>query len=170
MSEKMITIGIITKSQGNKGEVRVLPLTDFPERFEILDKVFLVKTNRKIEKEIESLRFHKGFVIIKFTDINDINSAEEIRDFEIRIPEEEILPLKENEYYINQLIGFEVMTVEGKLLGNVSDILITGGVDVLVVNGEEKEYMIPAALELITEVNEREKRITVKPIPGLLEL
>ncbi|NLM97908.1 MAG: 16S rRNA processing protein RimM [Halanaerobiaceae bacterium] len=170
MSEKMITIGKITKSQGNKGEVRVLPLTDFPERFEILDKVFLVKTNRKIEKEIESLRFHKGFVIIKFTDINDINSAEEIRDFEIRIPEEEILPLKENEYYINQLIGFEVMTVEGKLLGNVSDILITGGVDVLVVNGEEKEYMIPAALELITEVNEREKRITVKPIPGLLEL
>lgn len=170
MSEKMITIGKITKSQGNKGEVRVLPLTDFPERFEILDKVFLVKTNRKIEKEIESLRFHKGFVIIKFTDINDINSAEEIRDFEIRIPEEEILPLKENEYYINQLIGFEVMTVEGKLLGNVSDILITGGVDVLVVDGEEKEYMIPAALELITEVNEREKRITVKPIPGLLEL
>lgn len=170
MSEKMITIGKITKSQGNKGEVRVLPLTDFPERFEILDKVFLVKTNRKIEKEIESLRFHKGFVIIKFTDINDINSAEEIRDFEIRIPEEEILPLKENEYYINQLIGFEVMTVEGKLLGNVSDILITGGVDVLVVDGEEKEYMIPAALELITEVNEREKRITVKTIPGLLEL
>lgn len=90
MSEKMITIGKITKSQGNKGEVRVLPLTDFPERFEILDKVFLVKTNRKIEKEIESLRFHKGFVIIKFTDINDINSAEEIRDFEIRIPEEDI--------------------------------------------------------------------------------
>lgn len=80
------------------------------------------------------------------------------------------MPLKENEYYINQLIGFEVMTVEGKLLGNVSDILITGGVDVLVVDGEEKEYMIPAALELITEVNEREKRITVKTIPGLLEL
>lgn len=147
-----------------------MPLTDFPERYEILDKVFLVKTDRKLEKEIESIRFHKGFVIIKFTDINDINSAEEIRDFEIRIPEEEVLPLEENEYYIDQLIGFEVMTAEGDLLGNIFDIIITGGTDVFVVDGKGKEYMIPAALDLIIEVNEQEKRMIVKPIPGLLEL
>jgi len=170
MSDKMITIGRVTKSQGNKGEVRVMPLTDYPERYEVLDKVFLIKTDRKLEKKIESIRFHKGFVIIKFTDINDINSAEKIRDFEIRIPEKEVLPLEENEYYIDQLIDFEVMTVEGDLLGNISDIIITGGTDVFVIAGKDKEYMIPAALDLITEVNEKEKRLIVRPIPGLLEL
>lgn len=170
MSEKMVTIGKITKAQGNKGEVRVISLTDYPERYELLEKVFLVKVNKILEKKIEALRFHKNFVIIKFADINDINSAEEIKDFEIRIPVSEVLPLKDNEYYIDQLIGFEVITIEGDLLGYISDIIITGGADVFIVDGKEKEYMIPAALDIIIKVDEKEKRMKIRPIPGLLEL
>lgn len=168
--EKLIRIGKITKYQGNKGEVRVLPLTDSPERFELLEEVYLVKGNIRDIKRIESLRYHKNFVILKFEGVNDINAALEYRDFQVCIPEEDLLPLEENEYYIDDLIGFTVFTREGEFLGEISEVIVTGGTDVFVVKGEEKKYMIPAALELITEVNEEEKKMLVDPIPGLLEL
>lgn len=168
--EKLIRIGKITKYQGNKGEVRVLPLTDSPERFELLEEVYLVKGNIRDIKRIESLRYHKNFVILKFEGVNDINAALEYRDFQVCISEEDLLPLEENEYYIDDLIGFTVFTREGEFLGEISEVIVTGGTDVFVVKGEEKKYMIPAALELITEVNEEEKKMLVDPIPGLLEL
>ena len=168
--EKLIRIGKITKYQGNRGEVRVLPLTDSLERFELLEEVYLVKGNIREYKRIESLRYHKNFVILKFEGVDDINTALEYRDFQVCIPEEDLLSLEENEYYIDDLLGFTVVTREGDFLGKISDVLVTGGTDVFVVKGEEKEYMIPAALELITEVNEEEKKMIIDPIPGLLDL
>ena len=168
--KKMITIGKITKYQGNKGEVRVLPLTDFPDRFELLETVYLIKDDKIQEKEIESLRFHKNFVILKFKDINDIGSAIELRDYQVKITEEMLLPLDENNYYIDDILGFKVFTKDGYLLGDITDLISTGGTDVFVVRGNDKEYMIPAAHEIVTEVNEIEKRMVIDPIPGLLEL
>ncbi|MFW5972170.1 MAG: ribosome maturation factor RimM [Bacillota bacterium] len=170
MTENMITIGKITKNQGNKGEVRVLPLTDFPDRFELLNSVYLVKDDITMEKEIDNLRFHKNFVILKLTDVNNIEEALELRDFEVQIPDAELIPLEENEYYIDDLIDFTVLTSDGQKIGKVEEVVTTGGTDIFLVKGNDKDYMIPAALEIIIEIDEENYKMVVEPIPGLLEL
>lgn len=166
----MVTIGKITKNQGNKGEVRVLPFTDFPERFELLETVYLTKGDKILEKKIESLRFHKKFIILKFNDVNDIGSAIELRDYQVKITEEMLLPLDNDHYYIDEILGFQVFTRDGQVIGDITEVISTGGTDVFVVKGSDKEYMIPAAHEIVIEVHETEKRMVIDPIPGLLEL
>jgi 16S rRNA processing protein RimM len=167
---ELVTIGKITKNQGNKGEVRVLPLTDYPDRFELLDTVYLVKGEETLQARIEDIRYHKNFVIIKLEGVNDIKRALELKDFFIKIAEDELLPLEEDEYYIDQITGFKVFTDEGISLGSLADVMITGGTDIFIVAGEDKEYMIPAAHEIIKEIDEDNQKIIIKPIPGLLEL
>lgn len=167
---ELITIGKITRNQGNRGEVRVIPLTDFPERYELLDRVYLVKGENILEKRIEGIRFHKKFVILKLDGINDIEEALNLRDYLVKIPESEALPLKEDEYYIDQLTGFRVITNKGESIGELAEVITTGGTDIFLVKGDKKEYMIPAAREIITEINEQTGEIIINPIPGLLEL
>ena len=168
--EELVTIGQITKNQGNKGEVRIFPLTDFPERFDLLDKVFLEKDDVIFEKEIETVRTHNGkFIVIKFKEINNIAEALELRDFLVKIPKELMIPLKENEYYIDEIIDFEVITENEKKLGFLKEVLSTGGTDVFIVKGNGEEYMIPASKEIV-EIKKDKKLVIVKPIPGLLEL
>lgn len=168
--EKLITIGRITKNQGNKGEVRVSPLTDFPERFNMLDSVYLVKEDEVINKVIEDVWFHKEFVIIKFEDIDDIEGAFEIKNYFIKINEDDLLPLDEDRYYIYQILDSNVFTETGIKIGQLKEVLPTGGTDIFVVDGEEKEFMIPASREIVTEINQKKNKIIIKPIPGLLEL
>lgn len=169
--EELVTIGQIIKNQGNKGEVRVFPLTDFPNRFEFLDKVFLEKDEEIIEKEIETVRIHNGkYIAIKFTDINNIGEALELKDYYLKIPRELMVPLKEDEYYIDEIIGFKVKTEKGKELGILEKVQDTGGTDIFIIKGEKKEYMIPATREIIIEIDEENKLMIVDPIPGLLDL
>lgn len=175
--QNLITIGKIIRHQGNKGEVRVQLLTDFPERFKHMKAIHLdnkensEQENKKIEKKIiEDSWFHKQYVIIKFSDVNNIGEAMELKNYLLKIPQEETVPLLEDEYYLFQLQGMQVQTQAGKILGELDNILQTGGVDIFVVNGKEKEYMIPASREIITDINEKDNVIIIDPIPGLLEL
>ncbi|MGM0436687.1 MAG: ribosome maturation factor RimM [Bacillota bacterium] len=169
--EELVTIGQIIKNQGNKGEVRVFPLTDFPKRFEFLDKVFLEKDEEIIEKEIETVRIHNGkYIAIKFTDINDIGKALELKDYYLKIPRELMVPLKKDEYYIDEIIGFKVKTNKGKELGVLEKVQDTGGTDIFIIKGKKKKYMIPATKEIIIEIDEENKLMIVDPIPGLLDL
>ena len=165
-----VSIGKITKHQGNKGEVRAIPLTDNPERFELLDKVLLVKGDRIISKEIEYIRFYKNFIILKLDGVDDLEQASDYRNYLIQIPEEEKLPLPEGEYYIDDLIGFKVLTEDGRELGNLTEVIKNAGTDIFLVKGESAEYMIPAARAIITKIDQTAARIMINPPPGLLEL
>lgn len=170
MENEFLTIGKITKNQGNKGEVRVIPFTDYPERYELLKNVYLNNGSERISKKIENIWYHKKFVIIKFKDIDNIGQALELKDYMIEISAEERLPLEENEYYINDIIGYKVFTLEDELLGTLIRVDTTGGTDLFIVKGKNREYMIPAAKEIITKIDSGEQSIQVKPIPGLLDL
>ena len=165
----LITIGKITKQQGNKGELRVLPLTDFPERFTYLESVLLVRGESTEKKEIEKVRFHKKFIIIKLAGVDNIGQAIAYRDYLLKIPVEQMVPLLEDQYYIFELLDYQVYLKEGELLGTVQDIKTTGGTDIFIITDGKKEYMIPAAREFIT-VKQDCQRIIVDPIPGLLDL
>jgi 16S rRNA processing protein RimM len=170
LSDNYLEIGIITRFQGNKGEVRVKATTDIPDRFLDLDIVYLKRGDELKEMEIEYIRFHKQFVIIKFFDINTIDEAEKLKNYQVLIDESEKYLLPEDNYYVSDLIDCEVYLESGKYLGKLIDVVDTLGADIFLVKGQEKKYMLPASHEMIIEINLENKKIIVDPIPGILDL
>ncbi|ADL13171.1 ribosome maturation factor RimM [Acetohalobium arabaticum] len=168
MDEELIDIGKITRHQGNKGEVRVLPLTDYPERFEFLERAILVKDNKKEEVIVEDMRYHKQFIVLKFAEFDDIGTAIEHKDFMVKIPESEAIELPEGHYYLHEIIDLKVVTVDGQNLGKVTDILETGSNDVYVVQSGSKEHLIPGTKEVIKQIDLEAKEMVIKPIKGLI--
>ncbi|WP_408954576.1 ribosome maturation factor RimM [Natroniella sp. ANB-PHB2] len=168
MNEELITIGQITRHQGNKGEARVIPLTDYPERFEYLERVYLVKNNgTKEEVMVEGIWYHKQFIILKFAGIDDIGEIMAYKNYYLQIPKAETVDLPENNYYLYDIIGLEVYTVQGEYLGQVEEVLETGANDVYVVSKGNDEILIPATLEVVIEIDLNNERMEVKLPPGL---
>lgn len=166
----LVTIAKISKTRGLRGEVVADVLTDFPERFELLDKVFIVKPNGEtLETNLENFWFQKGRVILKFKDFNQIETAETLRNCEVSIPESEAVALEEDEFYDWELQECEVETVEGDKLGRVKELLRTGGTEILVVQGKSKDYLIPFAETICVEVDIENKLIRVDAPDGLLD-
>jgi 16S rRNA processing protein RimM len=170
LNDNYLEIGIITRFQGNKGEVRVKATTDIPERFLDLDTVYLKRGDELKEREIEYIRFHKQFVIIKFFDVDSIDEAEKLKNYQVLIDESEKYLLPEDNYYVSDLMDCEVYLKSGKYLGKLIDVVDTLGADIFLVKGQEKEYMLPASHELILEIDLENKKIIVDPIPGILDL
>lgn len=170
LNDNYITIGQITRFQGNKGELRVKPLTDIPERFFELEKVYLKNEENIVELEIEYIRFHKQFVIIKFLSVNSISDAEKYKNFNVLIPDTEKLILPEDHYYVDSLIDMEVYLKDDSYLGILIDIIDTSGTDIFLIKGKTKDFMIPASKEMILDINFEENKIIVEPVKGLLDL
>lgn len=165
-------IGIIVKPQGIRGELRVLPTTDAPERFQLLvgGDVFV---NNKAYK-LTNARQQKGIVIVKLDGVNDRNAAEDMvrSGARISIPAEKALPLSDDEYFVRDLVGLSVYTEEGNMLGEVHQVIQTNANDVYVIKPEngEKSFMIPAIKDVVLAVDMAAKKITVRLMDGLLEL
>ncbi len=165
-------IGEIVNTQGIKGEMRVIPHTDDITRFELLDRIFILRRGVLEEKEIQTVRYHKQFVLLKLKGIDDINAAEPYKGCEIQIPAEEALPCGEDEYYIRDLYGMSVYDEAGELLGALSDILFTGANDVYVIqptDPDKKDILLPAIKQCVLNVDVAQKKMMVKLLEGLTE-
>ena len=161
-------IGKIVNTQGLKGELRVIPMTDDPKRFESLKTIEVFSKNQTKVYEIEQVRYHKQFVLLKLKGISDINDAEILRNSMIKIPQDMALPLEEDEYYIRDIYGLKVITNEGEDLGIIHDIIFTGANDVYIVKKEnKKDLLIPAIKQCILNVDVSNKIMTVKLLEGL---
>lgn len=170
MSDDLITIGRIVKVWGLKGEVKVLPLTHDPKRFERLPSVFIVSPEGKEQKRrIRVIRYSKGGIILTIVGINTVGEASGLLSHLIKISEKDLDPLPEGEYYIFQLIGMQVSTDEGRDIGTIADIFSTGSNDVYVVRKGKKEYLIPAIKEVVKEIDIKGRRMVIHPIKGLLD-
>jgi 16S rRNA processing protein RimM len=170
VSEDLVAVARITKTRGLRGEVVADVLTDFPERFEDLETVLALKSDgASDELKIEKFWFQKGRIILKFAGVDSIEAAEIFRGAEICVPETEAVELEEDEYFDWELEDCAVETVEGERIGRVKEIMRTGGTEVLIVAGESKEYMIPFAEAICTEVDVENKLIRVDLPEGLLE-
>ncbi|TDS33647.1 ribosome maturation factor RimM [Halanaerobium congolense] len=170
MNDNYLEIGIITRFQGNKGEVRIKATTDIPERFLDLDFVYLKRGKELKELEIEYIRFHKQFVIIKFFAVNSIDEAEKLKNYQVLIDKSEKYLLPEDNFYVSDLIDCEVYLESGRYLGTLIDVVDTSGTDIFLVQGQNKKYMLPASREMILEIDLENKKIIVDPIPGILDL
>lgn len=165
----MFEIGKIVNTQGLKGELRVLPTTDDPKRFELLNEIDVYFLDGKKESfTLEKIRYHKQFVIIKLKELDDINQVLFLKGASIKIPRELAMPLNEGEYYICDLYNIQVVEESGEDLGFIKDILFTGANDVYVVAKEnEKDLLIPAIKQCILSVDIDNKIMTVKLLKGL---
>lgn len=170
MNEELVAVAKITKSRGLRGELIADVLTDFPERFEELETVIaLLPNGERRELKIEKFWFQKERVILKFAGFDSIETAETLRGAEICIPESEAVELDTDEYFDWELEDCEVETVEGEKIGRVKEIMRTGGTEILVVQGAEKDYLIPFAEAICPEVDVENKLIRVDLPEGLLE-
>ena len=165
--EDLLKVGVITTTHGVRGEVKVYPTTD-PERFPELDYVLLDTGREKRKLEIEKVRFFKNLVILKFKGIDNINDIEMYKQRELWIPREEGQDLEEDEYYIADLIGMEVVLEDGSSFGTLTDVMETGANDVYVVeNGEGQEILLPAIRECILDVDVEKNVMTIHLMKGL---
>ena len=163
---EFITIGKILAPWGDKGKLRVEVTTDFPQRFAPSSKVYV---NRQ-PTPIDSAEWHKGKAIIKFNTINSIEGAEKLRGQLVEIHHSQLQPLPEGQYYHFQLIGLELWTTQGELLGNITDILSTPSNDNYVVSGTRGELLIPAIEDVIKSIDLDKGRLVIEPMEGLLGL
>jgi 16S rRNA processing protein RimM len=145
-------------------------LTDFPERFDDLEKVFAIcDEGAPPELKIEKFWFQKGRIIFKFAGFDTIEAAETLRNCEICVPEAEAVELEDDEFFDWELEDCAVETIEGEEIGRVKEVMRTGGTEILVVQNGEKEFLIPFAETICTEVDVENKLIKVDAPEGLLE-
>ena len=166
--QKRLEIGQIVNTFGIKGEVKVVPFTDDINRFDDLEKVY-VKTKKESKLyKVENVRYHKNMVLLKFEGINNPEDAELLKNSFLEVDREDAIPLEEGTYFIVDLIGLDVYTDDGKILGKVEDIYNTGANDIYVVKDElGKQILLPGIDDVIKEVK-LEDRIIVHLIPGLI--
>lgn len=168
--EQFLRVGVISSTHGIRGEVKVYPTTDDPERFLDLDEVILDTGREHKILEIEGVKFFKNQVILKFKGYDNINDIEKYLKKDLLVDREHAVELGENENFIADLIDMEVVTDEGKVLGTLTDVIETGANDVYAVKTPEgKEILLPAIRDCILDVNVDENRMTVHVMEGLLD-
>ena len=167
--QKRLEIGQIVNTFGIKGEVKVVPFTDDISRFDELKKVYIKNKNQEKQYKIENVKYHKNMLLIKFSGIDKIEDAEMLKNKYLEIDREDAIPLEEGTYFIADLIGLEVYTEDGNLLGKVEDIYNTGSKDIYVVKDElGKQVLLPGIDEVIKNVDLENSKIIVHLIPGLI--
>ena len=169
--EDLLQVGVITTTHGVRGEVKVFPTTDDPARYKKLKRVILDTGTEKRELEIAGVRFFKNLVIVKFKGIDNINDVEQYVRKNLYVTRDNAGELKENEYFIADLIGLSVKTDEGETLGEITDVLKTGANDVYVIRQDDgEELLIPVIKDCIKQVDVEGKNVLVHLLPGLREL
>lgn len=169
MQEKL-RVGRITATHGLKGEVKVYPTTDNPDRFLELSRVYLDFNGLYRELSIQSVKFFKNLVIVKFHGLDRIEDVMDFRQLDLYVDRQDAKPLAEDEWYIGDIIGMRVVTEDGTELGVIRDVLQNGANDNYIVKTGQKELLIPAIKQCILRVSLEENLMTVHLLEGLLDL
>ena len=167
--QDILQVGAVTSTHGLAGEVKVFPTTDDPKRFRKLKRVLIDTGKEMKELEVTGVKFFKQMVILKFRDHNRIEDVMGYKGKALYVTRENVVKLKKNEYFIADLIGMQVFTEDGNLLGKLTDVLQTGANDVYEVSMEDgKTVLIPAIRQCILDVDTAGEKMTVHLLEGLL--
>lgn len=167
--EELLQVGVITSTHGVRGEVKVFPTTDDAARFKQLKHV-LLDTGREMKPlEIQGVKFFKQFVILKFKGIDNINDIERYKRCPLLVERKDAVELKEDEYFVADMIGIQVETEDGEVFGTLKDVMETGANDVYVIDTEEHgEVLVPAIKECILDVDVENRKMTIHLMDGLI--
>ncbi len=169
---KWFNVGKIVNTHGLRGEVRVLSSTDFPEkRFKKGSELSVFKPKEKegIPVTIASHRTHKTFDLLTFEGYLSIQDVEPFKGAVLKVHETKLGDLDEGEFYFHEIVGCEVKTIDGNVIGKVTEVLTPGANDVWVVKNGSKEVYIPYIGDVVKSVDPIEKQIIIEPMEGLLE-
>jgi len=165
-----LSVGIILKPQGLKGEVKVKPLTDDEKRYDSLDIVYLKNKGYK-DLYIVSRRYNRGFVYLKFKGFETIESVIPLKNQYLWIPRHMARELPEDTYFVSDLLHCKVVTISGEYLGKITEIQETGSNDVYIVHGGSRgEILIPALKKVVVDVDIENEliRVDLTDMEGLL--
>lgn len=160
-----IKVGIISSAVGLKGEVKVYPYTDYKERFEELDGVYI---NNDFTK-IMGVRYMKNMAIIKFEGVDNRNQAELLREHLLYIDKKDLRELGEDEYYIFDLIGLKVVDEDNNKIGTLSDVIQNSAQDLYEIEQENgNKFLLPAVSEFIVNIDTKCGIMVVRLIEGIV--
>ncbi|WP_369881107.1 ribosome maturation factor RimM [Anaerosalibacter bizertensis] len=164
-----IQVGKIINTQGIKGEVKIYPLTDDISRFDELEKVYIGE--EKVLVYIEKNWSKKEFVILKFVGYDDINEVLKFKNEYLYIEEKDKIKLEEDSYFIFDIVGCNVLDINGNRIGIVTQVITNTGNDIYIIKSEDnsKNYLVPAVKQFIKKVDIENKEIIIEPIEGLIE-
>ncbi len=163
---EFIIIGRILAPWGSEGKLKIRVITDFPQRFASSATVYI---NRQ-PMTIDSTEEHNGELIIKLNAVDSIEAAQRLRGQPVEIHPSQVYSLPEGQYYQFQLIGLEVWTTRGELLGNIIEVLGAKSNDNYIVKGDGGQILIPAIEDVVKSIDLNQGRIIIEAIPGLLSL
>lgn len=168
----MVAVGRVSRPQGNRGEVIVIPDTDFgEERFRPGAVVFADGGDAPPKTlTVAESREHRGVWVVRFSGVESIDGAETLRGTELRVPDEALRPLDPGTYYVHELLGCRVRTSEGEDVGRVARVDLPGGVPILAVAGVRGEILVPLVDAICRRVDVAAKAIEIDAPAGLLEL
>ena len=168
--EKVLKVGIISSTHGVRGEVKVFPTTDDAKRFKNLKEVLMDTGKEFCPLQIETVRFFKHFVILKFKDYDRLDDVEKFRGKALFVTREHAVKLNKDEYFIADLIGMNVTADDGILKGRLKDVLQTGANDVYVISLEDgRELLLPAIKECVLDISFEKNEIKIHILEGLLD-
>lgn len=163
----LLEVGQIVNSYGIKGFLKVVPLVDNNNQFKEFKTIYIQENKKVKELKIEEIKFSKNLVLVKVEGIDTIDDALKLKNLYLYAKREDI-KLEEGAHFIVDLIGLEVYTDEGKLLGKLKEVLQPGANDVYVVENEEKkQILIPVIPDVIKKIDLQEKKVIVKLLNGL---
>lgn len=167
-ASEWVAIGQVSGAFGIHGELKIAPLTDFPERFERTPTVYVGE--RRSPYRVLEARLHKQQILLRLDGIAEADSAERLRGATLWIPSDQIMALSQDQFYVHDLIGMRVRHVNGNDLGTVADVLASPGNDLFVIQTRDgREALLPAVKAFITSIDASARLITVDPIPGLFD-
>ncbi|OQV50524.1 ribosome maturation factor RimM [Bacillus velezensis] len=173
MTNRWFNVGKIVNTHGIKGEVRVISKTDFAEeRYKPGNTLYLFAEGaaEPIKVTVSAHRLHKQFHLLQFKEMPSLNEVEHLRNMVIKVPEEDLEELEEDEFYFHEIIGCEVVSEDGELIGTVKEILTPGANDVWVVARKgKKDALIPYIASVVKDININEKKIKIHVMEGLID-
>lgn len=168
---ELIYIGTIGKAHGIRGEVRLHVGRLHAETVPSLRRVLLAGDDApESEFRVETIRPHQDVFLVKFEEVADRNEAESLRGLEARVRREEIESAGADTLFPEDLVGLDVITVDGDRVGELEEILEYPASDMYRVRGEKGEHLIPAVPEIVVEIDPKGRRIVIAPPEGLLDL
>jgi 16S rRNA processing protein RimM len=164
-----VLVGEIVGAFGIRGQVKVLPLTDFPERFEHTKTIYL--GNEHTPMTVTDAQQHKNVIVLSLAEIASVDEAEKLRGRVISIPDSELTPLPPDQFYLHDVVGLRVEHVNGQPLGVITDIITSGGNDVFVVRDQVtgREALLPVVKAFVKDIDIPAGLVRVEPIPGLFD-
>jgi 16S rRNA processing protein RimM len=165
---KFTAIGKITSTHGIKGDVKIYPLTDDPDRFFSLEKVYVGEIKELLIPQ--EVKLHKGMVLLRFKGMEDINQVIRYKNHYVYVLDEDRVKLPDGRFFISDLLECEVVDTSGNLIGNITDVLQSAANDVYVIHSDQgKEFLIPAVERFVVSVDIINKKVVVDPIEGMIE-